>query len=70
MFLETAADSIQHCALTAVHADTGLDITFIVHGARSRTVLTECSVPQGSVLGSLEFISYRDEVSEVFVMCG
>ena len=26
----------------------------------------DCSVPQGSVLGLLEFISYTDEVSDIF----
>ena len=26
----------------------------------------DCSVPQGSFLGPLEFISYTDEVSEIF----
>jgi len=40
--------------------------TFIVGGAESQTVSMDCSVPQGSVLGPLEFISYTDEVSEIF----
>ena len=40
--------------------------TFIVGGAESHSVSMDCSVPHGSALGPLEFISYTDEVSEIF----
>ena len=37
-----------------------------VNGAASAPVVVSCSVPQGSVLGPLEFISYTADVVEVF----
>ena len=75
-------DTVDHdCLLTVLHdrfAVTGPALdwfrsylsertqTFIVGGAESHTVSMDCSVPQGYVLGPLEFISYTVEVSEIF----
>jgi len=39
---------------------------FLVGDNRSKTFTLDCSVPQGSVLGPLEFISYTEDVSHVF----
>jgi len=44
---------------------SGRTQTFIVDGVRSQTAMMDCSVPQGSVLRPLEFISYTEEVAEV-----
>jgi len=37
-----------------------------VNGASSGPVGVNCSVPQGSVLGPIQFISYMEDVSTVF----
>jgi hypothetical protein len=40
--------------------------SFSVNGFQSKSIRVDCSVPQGSVLGPLEFISYTEDVAEVF----
>ena len=40
--------------------------SFCVDGTRSSALMVECSVPQGSVLGPLEFISYTEDIVKVF----
>jgi len=40
--------------------------SFCVNGIQSSALRVDCSVPQGSVLGPLEFISYTEDVVEVF----
>ena len=40
--------------------------TFQVSGAMSEPVAIDCSVPHGSVLGPVKFISYTDGVTSVF----
>jgi hypothetical protein len=40
--------------------------SFSVDGIQSKSFGVDCSVPQGSVLGPLEFISYTEDVVEVF----
>ena len=40
--------------------------SFSVDGVRSKSICVGCSVPQGSVLGPLEFISYTADVADVF----
>ena len=80
--LSSAFDTVDHGSLLTVLHDrfavtgpalnwfrsylSGRTQTFIVGGAESQTISMDCSVPQGSVLGPLEFISYTDEVSEIF----
>jgi len=77
--LSSAFDTVDHdCLLTVLHdrfAVTGPALdwfrsylsertqTFVVGGAESYTASMDCSMPKGSVLGPLEFISYTDEVS-------
>ena len=40
--------------------------TFVINGSSSTIRHTNCSVPQGSVLGPLQFIAYTEDVSLVF----
>jgi hypothetical protein len=40
--------------------------SFSVDGVQSKSLGVDCSVPQGSVLGPLEFISYSEDIVEVF----
>ena len=40
--------------------------TFFVDGVHSKSIDVDCSVPQGSVLGPLKFISYTEDVADVF----
>ena len=37
-----------------------------VNGAESAPIAVTCGVPQGSVLGPLEFIAHTDGIAEVF----
>ena len=39
---------------------------FRANGKDSRVFVVNCSVPQSSVLGPLEFISYTDDVTSIF----
>jgi len=39
---------------------------FMVNGKSSRTHRVHCSVPQGSCLGPVEFITYTESVASVF----
>ena len=80
--LSSAFDTVDHGSLLTVLHDrfavtgpalnwfrsylSGRTKTFTVGGAESQTVSMDCSVPQDSVLGPLDFISYTDEVSEIF----
>jgi len=80
--LSSAFDTVDHDSLLTVLHDrfavdgsalnwfksylSGRTQTFIVDGVRSQTAMMDCSVPQGSVLRPLEFISYTEEVAEVF----
>ena len=41
--------------------------SFSVEGIQSKSIVVDCSVPQGSVLGPLEFISYTEDVVEIFI---
>ena len=41
--------------------------SFSVDGILSAQTTVDCSVPQGSVLGPLEFISYTEDVVEIFI---
>ena len=36
------------------------------HRKDSKAIRVNCSVPQGSVLGSVEFISYTGDVTDIF----
>ena len=38
-----------------------------VDGVQSKTIIVDCSVPQISVLGPLEFISHTEDVVEIFI---
>jgi len=40
--------------------------TFCATGEMSRTIPVTCSIPQGSVLGSVLFISYPDDITLIF----
>jgi len=40
--------------------------SFFVDGTQSAVITVDCSVPQGSVLGRLEFVSYTEDVADVF----
>ena len=40
--------------------------TFVVNGNSSTTKRVDCSVPQGSCLGPVEFITYTESVTSVF----
>ena len=39
---------------------------FSVNGAESASLPVDCSVPQGSVLGPIQFISYTEDVTVIF----
>ena len=41
--------------------------SFSVDGVQSKLIVADCSVPQGSVLGSLEFICYAEDVVEIVI---
>ena len=80
--LSAAFDTVDHDTLLDILHDrfavTDIPLTWFrsymsdrtqsvsVNGAESAPVVVSCSVPQGSVLGPLEFISYTDDVVEVF----
>jgi len=40
--------------------------TFCANGVMSKPIPVTCSVPQGSVLGPMLFISYTEDVSSIF----
>lgn len=80
--LSAAFDTVDHQTLLDVlHRRFAVDSTplqwfksyltdrsqsFFVDGAQSAVITVDCSVPQGSVLGPLEFISYTEDVADVF----
>jgi hypothetical protein len=80
--LSAAFDTVDHCTLLDVlhrrFAVEGIPLlwfnsyltnrsqSFSVDGVQSKSIRVDCSVPQGSVLGPLEFISYTEDVVEVF----
>ena len=41
--------------------------SFSVEVVQSKSIVIDCSVPQSSVLGPLEFISYTEDVVEIFI---
>ena len=45
---------------------SGRTQTFIYAGSRSISYHLDCSVPQGSVLGPVKFVSYTEDIVEVF----
>ena len=79
--LNTAFDTVDHTTLLSVLQTRfrveGLPLTwfksylsdqfqtFRVSGAMSEPVAVDCSVPQGSVLGPVKFISYTGDVTSV-----
>ena len=80
--LSSAFDTVDHATLLSVlRTRFGVDgaaltwfesnlsdrfQTFQVSGAMSVPVAVDCSVPQGSVLGPVKFISYTEDVISVF----
>jgi len=40
--------------------------TFTAADSHSNPIAVNCSVPQGSVLGPIQFISYTEDVAELF----
>ena len=40
--------------------------SFLVDGVQSKSIGVHCGVPQGSVLGPQEFISYTEDVVDIF----
>jgi len=80
--LSAAFDTVDHATLLDVlhhrFAMTGVPLTWFksyltnrsqaysVGGIQSKKISVDCSVPQGSVLGPLEFISYTEDVVELF----
>ena len=48
------------------HKLTNRSQVFSVDGVQSKPMGVGCSVPQGSVLGPLEIISYTEDVVDVF----
>src|SRR5664279_2820400 len=80
--LSSAFDTVDHTVMLSVLKDRfGVDgralmwfssylcdrtQTFVVGGSRSKVSSVTCSVPQGSVLGPLEFISYTEDVTSIF----
>jgi len=79
--LSAAFDTVDHCTLLEVlhrrFAVEGMPLlwfnsyltnrsqSFTIDGFQSKSIGVDCSVPQGSVLGPLEFISYTEDVVEV-----
>ena len=45
---------------------TGRSQTFIYAGNQTSSFSVDCSVPQGSVMGPLCFVSYTEEVTDLF----
>jgi len=45
---------------------TGRSQTFIYAGNQTSSFSVHCSVPQGSVMGPLCFVSYTEEVTDLF----
>ena len=41
--------------------------SFSVDGVQSKPIVVDCSVPQGSILGPLEFVSHAEDVVEIFI---
>jgi len=80
--LSSAFDSVDHNCLTSILRDrfsvadvalswfqsylSGRTQTFMSGDDRSGPFTVCCSVPQGSVLGPIEFISYTEDVVELF----
>jgi Reverse transcriptase (RNA-dependent DNA polymerase) len=40
--------------------------SFFFDGVQSKSIIVDCSVPQGSILGPLEFIYYTEDVVDIF----
>jgi len=80
--LSSAFDTVDHDCLTSIFRDrfsvagvalswfqsylSGRTHTFMSEDDRSGPFTVCCSVPQGSVLGLIEFISYTEDVVELF----